>query len=102
METLAERLQIPRLAELCEKYGVKYLGVFGSVLREDFSDKSDIDFLVEFGPTDRYSPSKQFFHFLFELEDMYGRQVDLVSRKAIENPIFREIVEEQQVTVYAA
>jgi predicted nucleotidyltransferase len=45
-------IQIPRerIAEFCRAHGIKKLSFFGSVLREDFTSKSDVDILVEFEP----------------------------------------------------
>ena len=61
-----------------------------------------MDFVVEFGPTERYSPAKQYFGFVEQLEILYGRQVDLVERNGIKNPYFKESLEEQEVSVFAA
>jgi len=102
MDALTERLQIPQLSKLCKKYGVVRLSVFGSALREDFSEKSDLDFVVEFGPSNGFTASRQFFGFAEELEALYGRKVDLVERKGIKNPYFKESLEEQEVSVFAA
>jgi uncharacterized protein len=102
MVEITERLNISRLFELCKKYSVTSLSVFGSALREDFNETSDIDFLVDFGPTATFSPSSQFFGLLFELQDLYGRKVDLVERSGIKNPYFKQSVEENEVRVYAA
>ncbi len=77
-----------RLAELCQRYHVRGLALYGSVLREDFRDDSDIDVLVEFEPDTRIS--------LFdlsglqrELEDAFGRKVDLVERRSL-HPLNRD------------
>ena len=45
-----DRLEIPvdRLGDFCRRYHIRRLSLFGSVLREDFTDKSDIDVLVQF------------------------------------------------------
>jgi len=58
--------------------------LFGSVLRDDFAPDSDIDVLVSFASEVRYS--------LFdlvrmenELKDLWGRQVDLISRRGVES-----------------
>ena len=102
MVALNERLQLAQLTELCIKYGVERLGVFGSALREDFSETSDIDFVVDFGPPNDLSISVQYFGFADQLEALYGRRVDLVERKGIRNPYFKEGLEEQEVSVFAA
>lgn len=72
------------IAELCRRFGVTRLEVFGSAARgEDFDPaRSDVDLLVEFGPG-----VKRSFELLFSLQDaaatVFGRKVDLVEREAI-------------------
>jgi hypothetical protein len=69
---------------LCRKYGVEELSVFGSALRDDFRGDSDVDFLVRFKNND-YGP---WMGKLLDLEEglsaILGRNVDVVSRAAIE------------------
>lgn len=48
------------------------------------------------------SASKQYFGFMSELEDLYGRRVDLVERQGVRNPYFKASLEEQEANVYAA
>ena len=77
--------------ELQSHYFVKEIGLFGSVLRGDQTQISDIDILVEF------SKPVGFFRFL-ELEEylgtMLGRKVDLVSKKALKPLIGKQILSE--------
>ena len=66
--------------ELRKRFGVKSLAVFGSVARGEAGPDSDVDILVEFegrATFDRYMGLK------FFLEDLLGRRVDLVTRKAL-------------------
>jgi len=67
------------LPMLKQKYPIQKLGVFGSATRSDFTDKSDIDILVEFND----EIGLEFFDLAEELEKMLGRKVDLVSEKAV-------------------
>ena len=64
-----------RLEQLCQKYGIRRLALFGSVIRDDFGDDSDIDILVEFQPEAKVGLS--FFSLQKELSVLLGRQVDL-------------------------
>jgi predicted nucleotidyltransferase len=75
----------PNLAALCRRYGVDRLEVFGSAARgRDFdAARSDIDFLVTFGPNVRNDLSN-FDDFKQALETLLGRRVDLVDREAVE------------------
>lgn len=92
------------IEQLCKKFGVTELYVFGSAAKGEFKPiESDVDFAVVFDPLiplldmpDRY------FGFIEELERLLGHPVDIVSFKAIKNPIFKEELEKTMVPVYAA
>lgn len=77
------------------RLGVKRLALFGSAARNEASDSSDLDFLVEFEQKsfDNYMELK------FYLEDLFGRPVDLVLADAIKNRLRDVILKE---AVYAA
>jgi predicted nucleotidyltransferase len=99
-------IEVPaqRLTDLCRRWRVQELALFGSVLRDDFGPASDVDVLVTFAPGATWS--------LFdmarmqeELEALLGRQVDLVDRKAIErseNYIRRKKILESPMSLYVA
>lgn len=87
---------------LCRKHGVVRLDVFGSVLRDDFSAESDVDFLVRFrrdGTTDAFH---QYFEFKEGLEALLGRKADLVCEAAIRNSHFKREIEQTRQPLYAA
>ena len=88
-----------RLAELCERYGVVELAVFGSVARGESSSESDIDLLYELTPGARLGFD------LFDLEDglveLLGRPVDLVSKGSVHR-LMRDRVLADARTLYAA
>ncbi len=95
--------QLSALRELCERYAVRRLMLFGSAATGGFDPQnSDLDFVAEFDRPTGMSLSKQFFGFMVELEDLFGREVDLLELPAIENPYLREEIDETAVTVYAA
>jgi len=76
-------LPMEQITELCQKYGVKKLSVFGSVLREDFHQDSDIDFLVIF-ENDDYGPwMSKLTNLAEELSQLLGRKVDLVPKEML-------------------
>ena len=90
--------------ELCRRWKIVELSIFGSALREDFRPDSDIDLLVRFDPSARWS---LFDHARMERElgEVLGREVDLVSRSAVErspNWIRREEILSTARTLYAA
>jgi predicted nucleotidyltransferase len=97
------RLPLPLdiIEAFCRKWNVEELALFGSVLREDFSSKSDIDILVTFTPQAKLSLF-DFVEMQEEMEKTLHRRVDLVSRGGLRNPFRRhEILRTRQV-VYAA
>jgi hypothetical protein len=93
-----------KLSEFCRKWRIKELALFGSVLTDDFSNDSDIDILVGF--------SEEVEHTLFdlvrmegELDRIFGRKVDLVSRRGIEssrNYLRREAILKTAEAIYVA
>ena len=86
------------LAELCKKRHIKKLALFGSVLRPDFRDDSDVDVLVEFEPG--LTPGFGFFAIQDELSELLGRKVDLNTPQFL-SPYFRDRVIEEAETEYA-
>ena len=81
------------ITELCERYGVRELSVFGSLLRDDFSPDSDIDFLVAFRDNDPDPWMGRLIQMEDDLRALLGRKVDLVPKESIlksENGIRRE------------
>ncbi len=91
-----------QIVHLCEKYGVKELYVFGSVLREDFGQQSDIDMAVVFSRTGIAGSFDQYFDFKAELEQLLGRPVDLVCAGSVRNSVFRRELDETKRLIYAA
>ena len=80
---------------LAERFGVTGLALFGSFARDQATDASDVDVLVEFnGP----ATSKAYFGVQFYIEDLLGRRVDLVTDKAL-RPELRPYVEREAVNV---
>ncbi|MFL6246208.1 MAG: nucleotidyltransferase family protein [Thermoanaerobaculia bacterium] len=79
---------------LCEKYSVRKLTIFGSAVKGTFDpEKSDLDFVVEFLPdTKRSGFDDPYFSLLIALQDVFGREVDLVERQAIRNPYFVKVL----------
>jgi predicted nucleotidyltransferase len=77
-------LAIDRIAEVCRKYDVTELAVFGSFLREDFRADSDIDFLVSFRTHDDGPWMGKLFDMQAELAAIVGREVELVERDSVE------------------
>jgi hypothetical protein len=92
------------IQDLCRRFGVRRLEVFGSAATEAFDPaRSDLDFLVEFLPEQQLGPwLRHYFQFQSELARLFGRPVDLVLSGALRNPYFRREVERTRTVLYAA
>ncbi|MDW8469014.1 MAG: nucleotidyltransferase domain-containing protein [Burkholderiales bacterium] len=90
-----------RIRDLCRRYGVARLELFGSAATDAFDPgRSDLDLLVEFGPDssrlfDRYFGLKE------SLEALLGCRVELVTAGSLRNPYFIEAVNRSRKLVYA-
>ena len=92
------------IAELCVRFDVRRLEVFGSAARgADFDIKhSDADFLVEFEQGSRIGPLEAFFDLQAGLALALGRPVDLVESCAVKNPYLRQSINSAREVIYAA
>jgi predicted nucleotidyltransferase len=86
------------LETLCREYHVIRLSVFGSRLRGDSTDKSDLDLLVEFAPG--MTPGLKFFKLERELSRLFGVKVDLNTAGFL-SPYFRADVTSNATPIYA-
>ena len=73
---------------LAEQFKVKEIGVFGSYARDEASDESDVDILVEF----REPIGWEFFDLKEFLEDILGKEVDLTTPRALKPQLRDEIL----------
>jgi len=91
------------LAELCREYGVVRLEAFGSAAREeDFTQGSDVDFLVSFAPGTDLGPwMSRYFELGKRFEALLGRKVDLVMDGTQLKPRFLDTIRKDRTLVYA-
>jgi uncharacterized protein len=99
---LASGIELPieAIAEICRRYHVHELSVFGSAARGDMKPESDIDILVEFEP-DAPIGLWEFGHMERDLSALLGHKVDLVSKRGLK-PRIRPYVLRDAKVVYAA
>ena len=91
------------IGEICRRFHVRRLDVFGSAARDDFDPaRSDVDFLVEFEPDHPLGGLEAYFGLKDALEELFGRKVDLVSPGRIKNPYVRRSIERSRELLYAA
>jgi uncharacterized protein len=91
------------IADLCRRFRVERLELFGSAAGEQFDPKrSDLDFLVEFQPLADGEHADAYFGLRESLEAVFGRPIDLVMTGAIRNRYFLEAIEPTRTLMYAA
>ena len=94
---MAARIDTDRdaLATFCRSNHIRRLALFGSVLRDDFGPKSDVDVLVEFEPG--HEPGLAFFAMQEELSSLLGQKVDLNTPGFISRYFRDEVLTEAEV-----
>jgi uncharacterized protein len=101
--TLQLGLPLEQIVELCRRWSIVKLEVFGSALREDFRPESDVDFLATFEADATWSLMDRV-GMKNEMEELLGRKVDFLNRAAIEqshNSTRRRAILESAQTIYA-
>jgi predicted nucleotidyltransferase len=91
---VTRQLAIPiphqQIADFCRKWGIRTLSFFGSVVRDDFADASDVDVLAEF----KKPIGLQIVHAEEELASILGRKVDLVEKHLLNRWIREDVLSE--------
>ncbi|TDN90402.1 hypothetical protein DET49_10560 [Salegentibacter sp. 24] len=91
---------IATLNRLCEKHNVDKMYLFGSALKENFSEKSDIDFLVRFKPIELADYFENYMSFKEDLKMLLGREIDLVEELTLKNPVLIKSINQSKELVY--
>lgn len=87
------------LPEFCQRWKISEFSIFGSALRDDFGPESDVDVLIDFEEGVLHGID-EWIAMRDELEAMFGRKVDLVSRSSLRNPFRREAILKSRKVVY--
>lgn len=95
-----EKIKIEQIQELCKTNNVKTLFAFGSVVRDDFNDFSDVDLVVDIDENDPFKYTDIYFNLKSKIEDILKRQVDLLEERAIKNKFFRRELDTTKVMIY--
>jgi len=102
-------MKLPRIIEekldelilICNRFGVKQIFAFGSVVTTRFSpDESDLDFFVEMDEMPPLARGEKLIAFWEACEDLFARRIDLVTEQSIRNPYFRSNVERTKQLIY--
>lgn len=95
-------LNLHKIIEICKRFHVRKLWVFGSILTSRFNDDSDVDLCVDFD-WDNISlldSANNFFGFQEALESLLERKIDITDDSAVRNPYFREELNETRQLIY--
>ena len=91
------------IENICRALNVKRMYAFGSSVKDDFDEHSDIDFLISFSDEisiDEYS--ENYFELYHKLKDLLHREVDIVTEHSLSNPYFIESIDETKELIYEA
>ena len=102
LEKNGVHLDYDEIVRLCKKYGLKELAVFGSSIRDDFKEDSDVDFLIS------YEDQGVLSYTLFDLvrlkddfTNLLNRHVDIVEKEALRNPMRKKMILSTAEVIYA-
>lgn len=91
----------PAVAELCRRFKVRRLDLFGSAATSAFdAEMSDLDFVVSFADTTPGTYADRYLDFAEALERLFQRKVDLLTERSLRNPYCRQAVETTRQPVY--
>ena len=90
----------PSIIALCEKHKVKWLFAFGSVLTSRFTEKSDIDLVVDFDKAKNEDYFSNYFDLKYALEKLLNRDINLLEEQAIRNPVLRRNIDRTKSLIY--
>ena len=91
---------IDQIKNICKQHHILTLFAFGSVVTDDFNEKSDIDLLVSFKPLEFGEYADNYFQTAESFEKIFGRRVDLVTDKSLKNPYFIASVNSSKQLIY--
>ena len=107
METIAKLhkngifLDYDEVIRLCTKYYITELSIFGSSIRDDFTENSDVDILVSFNH-DAQITLFDIIELEKEFSTLLNREVDIVEKEALKNPIRKNKILSTREIIYAA
>jgi predicted nucleotidyltransferase len=89
-----------KISELCRKYNVNQLYLFGSYSTGNFTPQSDIDFLVRFDEVDLYNYFDNYLELKQNLEQLLNVPVDLVEEQTVKNPFLLHSINQSKQLIY--
>jgi predicted nucleotidyltransferase len=100
---MSDRCNVTRsqIIDFCQQWKIVEFALFGSVLRDDFRDDSDIDVSVTLAP----NHGLNLFDWMDmqpELENLFKREIDLVDKRGLKNPYRRSEIMNTRQIIYAS
>lgn len=94
-------LNIDKIRDLCRRYKVKQLFVFGSILTDRFNSDSDVDLLVDFNSEiDYHNYADNYFDLYHAFKTLFDREIDLVDVTTVQNRFFKQELDETKQLIY--
>ena len=100
MKILVDEVEYWQIEKLCVKHKVRRLFAFGSVLNDRFNEQSDVDLIVDFDKSEINDYFINFFDFKYSLENIFGREVDLLEEQPVRNSFLRKNIENTKTLIY--
>lgn len=100
LEKNGVHLSYEDVVRICEKYQLSELSVFGSVIRDDFGVDSDVDILISYENVWNNDPFDDL-HIKWEFKELLNREIDIVDKDGLKNPIRREEILSTCEVIYA-
>ena len=94
--------KLSEIIDLCKKYNVKTMYLFGSACSDKFNNESDVDILITFQELSIDEYTENYFELHYKLESLLGRTIDLLTERSLSNPYFIQSVEKTKQLLYAA
>jgi len=93
--------KLPEVQRLFKEHKIKRAYAFGSVVTDKFNDESDVDFLISFEDNlDPLVSGENYWSLLETFQDLFKRDVDLVTERSLRNPYFIERLNETKQLIY--
>ena len=93
--------KLDKLFELCIKYKVVKLFIFGSSSKGNFNNKtSDVDLIVDIENLPPVEKGENLMNFWTQLDELFDRKVDLLTNKNINNPYLKEEIDNSKLLLY--
>lgn len=94
--------QLAQIRKLCKENSVNSLYAFGSVTSEEFTSDSDVDLIIDIDSSDPEKYSQKYFEFKFQLQAILDRDIDLIEKRALRNPILLKKIEQNKIPLHEA